>query len=108
MESFFWESSFLDEVEIKELLLRRYHTLAFIQEVDLFEFIDFVNLARKKDKEEKLYIQWCAMLPQFNQYVKFEEFMDMMTGSNIDMRPAEEIIKEIEELHAMKGGENGA
>lgn len=75
--------------------------------MDLFEFIELVNLAREKEREEKLFRQWCCMLPSMNKYIAFDEFVDLMTGRNIDMRPAEEIIAEIEELHAKKGMKNG-
>lgn len=103
MESFFLAGGSFDEIEIKELLLRRYHTLDFVEEFELLEFIEFINKAREKDLEDKLYMQWCAMLPQMNKYMPFKEFSDIMTGANIDTRPAEVIIKEIEDLHRKEG-----
>lgn len=75
--------------------------------MELDEFVRFINLAREKDFEDKLYQQWCAMLPQMNKYMAFGEFKDLMTGANIDMRPTEEIIAEIEALHEQKGGTDG-
>ncbi len=68
----------------------------------LIEFIEFVNLAREKDREDRLHRQWCAMLPSLNEYMSFDEFLDAMTGRNIDTRSNEEIIKELEELHGKK------
>lgn len=44
-------------------------------------------------------MQWCGMLPSLVKYMSFDEFYDQMTGANIDLRPTEEIIKELEELH---------
>lgn len=105
MESFFLTASQFDEIELKELLLKRYHTLEFIKDMGLIEFILFVNKAREKEKEERLYQQWCAMLPQMNKYMSFVDFSDMLTGKNIDMRPAEDIIKDIEEAHRKAGKE---
>jgi hypothetical protein len=105
VEGFFYTCCQVDTIELKELLLRRYHSLDFIEEMELIEFVEFVNLARNKENEDKLWQQWCAMLPQFLEYKTFESFKDDMTGANIDMRPADVIIKEIEELH--KGVSNG-
>ena len=58
MERFFLIGCQIDEIELKELLLRRYHTLTF--EMDFWEFVEFVNLAletEKKEKAERLYLE---------------------------------------------------
>lgn len=65
-------------------------------------FIPFYRQAKKKDLEERIYMQWCGMLPSLVKYMSFDEFYDQMTGANIDLRPTEEIIKELEELHHVK------
>lgn len=106
MEKFFLCGSFFEGVELKELLLRRYHSLDFVNDMELMEFLEFIQLAREKDLEERLYQQWCAMLPEFAEYIVFGEFKDMMTGKKVDMRPKEEIMEEIKTLHATKEGEN--
>lgn len=106
-KSFFLCGSFFEGVELKELLLRRYHSLDFVNDMELMEFLEFIQLAREKDLEERLYQQWCAMLPEFAEYIVFEEFKDMMTGKKVDMRPAEEIMDEIKTLHAKEGESNG-
>ncbi len=74
--------------------------------MDLAEFIEFVNLARKKEEEDRLHREWCAMYPRFKKHISFGEYVDMVTGRNIDTRPASVIMKEIEELHR-KEGERG-
>ena len=104
METFFLTGSCFDETELKELLLRRYHTLDFIKDLEIEEFIKFCNLAKKKEEEDRLHSQWCAMLPPFAKDIDVEEFRDIATGANIDMRPANEIIEEIEEIHRRKEG----
>ncbi len=63
------------------------------------EFSDFYKVAQEKEKEDKLYLQWCAMLPQMSKYMKFSDFYDHMTGRNIDTRSTEVILAEIEEIH---------
>lgn len=102
MEGFFQAGSFFDETELKELLLRRYHSLDFIKDFSPEGFIEFVCLAQKKEKEDRIYQQWCAMLPTFSRWIEFGEFREMMTGENIDLRPADEIINEIKTLHGME------
>lgn len=101
MERFFRIGCQIDEIEIKELLLRRYHSLDFIKEMQFDEFIDFLILAINNDKKEKTYLLYLAMLPtlmKVGKYMPFEEFYDSMTGANIDWRPADEIIKEAEQI----------
>jgi len=104
MARFFYACGFFDSVELKELILKRYHTLDFINDMDLSEFLEFVVLAKTKERDERIYMQWCAMLPSLSEYKTFDEFIDLITGANIDMRPTEVIIAEIESLH-QKGEE---
>lgn len=103
MEKFFLASSFFDEIELKELLIRRYGSLDFINEFELIEFCRFIAYAKEKEREDRYYMQWCAMIPQFREYISFDDFLDRITGRNIDMRPAEDIIAEIKQLHGLEG-----
>lgn len=103
MEGFFFTSSFYNGEELRELLLRRYHSTNFINEMNIIEFVDFMNVVREKEQEEQIFKQWCACMPPLNKYMGFDEFKEMMTGSYLDMRPTEEIITEIEELHKRAG-----
>ena len=108
MEGFFYTcGSFDSEAELRELLLRRYHSFNILNEMSIVEFAEFVIYAKLREKEERIYMQWCAMLPTLNKYMSFEQFRAMITGENVDMRPAEEIMDEIEELHRRKGGTDG-
>lgn len=57
---------------------------------------------------ERLYAQWLAYLPmliQANKFMSFSQFKDEMTGANIDMRPAEEILAEVEEIRKRLNGD---
>ena len=64
------------------------------------------RVAVKKEQEDRLHRQWCTYLPLMSQeaikYMSFGDYVDRVTGRNIDWRPAEEIIAEIEELHGRK------
>ena len=105
MEGFFYIGCQIDGIEVKELLLRRYHSLEFINSFELKEFCDFLILAIKKENREKIERQWLAMLPRIPKYIPFDEFYDMATGQNIDWRPVDEIIAEIDAKHEeMKHG----
>lgn len=67
------------------------------------KFIRFVVCAMEEDRKEQIRRQWTEMLPymslQYLKYVPFEEYYLNCTGANIDMRPTEDIIADIEETH---------
>lgn len=107
MAGFFRIGCQVDEIEIKELLLHRYHTLEFIQGMQIDEFAKFLTLAIENDKKEKAYMQYTALLPlmiRADKYMSFSTFYDEMTGANIDWRPANEILKEAEEIQRKQNG----
>ena len=41
------------------------------------------------------------------KYISFENYVEQCTGKNIDLRPAEDIIAELEEMHGVKLTEGG-
>lgn len=77
-------------------------------DLDVDTFLGLLKALPAREREDRAYQQWCAMLPymsmQMIEYVSFDEYLGRQTGQNIDMRPRDEIIKEIEELHK-RGGE---
>lgn len=99
MEGFFLCCSSFNEIELKELLLRRYHSLSFIDDMDLLEFVEFCNLARRKEDDDKLYLRWCIWICHTTEPCSFNEFADKITGRNIDTRSTDEIIAEINAAH---------
>lgn len=72
------------------------------------DFCDFVEYANEKEKEERYKAEWNALYPfmisKLIKYVSFKEYVEICTGANIDTRPADEIIAEIEELHRSTKG----
>lgn len=76
--------------------------------MDLDEFAEFVLFAKENEKKEHHRAQWTAMLPFMSmgilKYKPFEEYEEEVSGKNIDLRPANEIMKEINDLHSKKGG----
>lgn len=75
--------------------------------MDVETFVEMVQIAMEKEQEELAHRQWCAMLPFMSmgmlKYTSFQEYFEKLSGKNVDLRPASEIIAEIEELH-QKGG----
>lgn len=58
-------------------------------------------------QNERLYAQWLVYLPmliQANKFMSFSQFRDEITGANLDMRPAEEILAEVEEIKVKLNG----
>ena len=107
MEGFFYIGSQVDEVRIKDLLLSRYGT--YNLELDVMDFCEIVMLAiEEKNKAEKRQ-EWLALLPLMvtaGKYKSFEEYYDLASGKGIDLRPADEIIAEIDAAHE-RSKENG-
>lgn len=76
--------------------------------MDISDLSDFIKLAKEKEDAELIRSEWLSLLPSMFagivKYVSYEEYLDRRTGKNLDLRPAEEIIAEIMELHGMEGG----
>ncbi len=67
------------------------------------EYIEFIVLAIKKEREDEIRGLYHALIPVLGmrgKFMTFEEFYDKMTGADLDLRPAEEILKEAEEIQA--------
>jgi hypothetical protein len=102
VEEFFYIGCQIDEVELMDLILRRYHTLDFIKELTVEGFCKIILKAIEGEDKENHRQEWLALLPTMithGKYVSFKEYYDKVTGKNIDMRPAEEIIAEIDRAH---------
>lgn len=100
MENFFYIGSQLDEVKIKDLLLSRYGT--FNLELELMDFCEIVMLAIEEKKRAEKREEWLALLPLMvtaGKYKSFEEYYDLASGKGIDLRPAEDIMADIDAAH---------
>ena len=75
--------------------------MSFINDMTMDEFSKFLILAIEKEKKDGIERQYLALLPSFvltGKFMTFEAFYDKVTGANIDMRPADEILKESEKI----------
>lgn len=106
MAEFFYVAKETTNAEVIEFLLRRYSNIDYILNMDVEMFLDFLKVAKEKETEERLHAQWVTMLPAMSKqelkYIPFSDYVDQCTGRNIDRRPAEEIIAELEALHGTK------
>ena len=103
MEEFFYISSRLDEVKLKDLLLRRYHQIDFIKEMELEDALELINLALEDELRKEKRQEWLHLLPLMitaDKYMDFESYYDKVTGRGIDLRSTEDIIAEIDAKHA--------
>ena len=102
MEEFFYISIQIDEIKLKDLLLRRYHQIDFIKDMELGDLLELINLVLEEEKREEKRQEWLHLLPLMitrDKYMAFNDYYDMATGKNIDMRPTEVILAEIDAAH---------
>ena len=100
MEKFFRTCSGIDEEEIIDLLLHRYGNLEYIMQSDIETAERIIAKAREKENENRYFLQWVVQLPNMSKenFVSFEDYVDKVTGRNIDNRPVYECMAEIEEI----------
>ena len=100
MEKFFRLCAHNDYEEIIDLLLHRYGNLEYIMQSDIETAERIIAKAREKENENRYFLQWVVQLPNMSKenFVSFEEYVDKVTGRNIDTRPVFECMAEIEEI----------
>ena len=106
MEKFFLIGCQIEEVKLIELVLRRYHTLDALKVLDVEQTIKLLLLAIESETKEKYREEWLHLLPVMvfaKHYMTFDQYYETCTGQNIDTRPVEEIIEEIDRKHAEAG-----
>lgn len=103
MEKFFYIGCQIDEIKLLDLVLRRYHTLDCLKVLDINQFAKLILEAIEQETKEKFREEWLHLLPCMvfsNHYMTFDDYYNTVTGSNIDTRPVDEIIAEIDRKHA--------
>lgn len=103
METFFRVGCQIDEVKLIDLVLRRYHTLDVLKVLDIDQVLRLLLMAIEDEQKERYREEWLHLIPAMvfaQHYMTFEEFYNTCTGANIDNRPVDEIIAEIDRKHA--------
>lgn len=94
-------SRYLEEAPLLDLLLRRYGSIEYVLGLDADVSAPLILYAERQERDDQIRRQWTALLPLMSVTgidMSFEEYRDQVTGSNIDMRPASEILAEIAEI----------
>lgn len=69
-------------------------------EVESFEAV--LKKAEREEKRSEAHRQWTALLPLMNtktiKYESFEDYFARQNGENLDLRPSNEIIDEVNEI----------
>lgn len=86
------------------MILHRYHDIDYFLALPINDGVALANKAIEKETEERIFAQWAAQLPVMaltGEAVSFADYRDRMTGANIDKRPTDVIIAEIDEIEKM-------
>lgn len=104
MEEFFRIGCQVDEIKLMDLVMRRYHSLDCMKWLSVEQFARLILLALESEIKDHKRQEWCALLPMMclpgSKYLSFEEYFDLVTGKNVDMRPVDVIMEEIDRKHA--------
>lgn len=77
--------------------------------LDFRRGLELIHKAEEQEKEARIFQQWVAQLPAMalaGESVSYQDYKDRVTLANVDLRPTEEIMAELDEIEAqMNGGE---
>lgn len=78
--------------------MRKYNNIDRIMELDFPDAVNFIVLAKNKELEERLFMQWVVQLPWMSTkddtYISFEDYRDRITGADICTKSRVEIMVE--------------
>jgi len=100
---FFQISAAVDEITIYDTLYHRYGSIPSVEGGLLLRLI---KKAIIEDRRDEIREQWVALLPHMDKetYISFDAYYDRCTGRNIDRRPTEDILSEVEEIRRTING----
>ena len=70
-------------------------------QTDLSVGLPLIAKAREKQQEDRLFQQWVVQLPLMaftGEFTSFQDYKTRATGANLDLRPTEEILAELNEI----------
>ena len=96
------------EAELIDSFAERYGwTVSEISELDTDVAYELFAEIRTKKREERAWEQWLELLPHMvlkrMNFIEFEDFKNRISGSDIDIRPIEEIMKDVNEVRRYIG-----
>lgn len=92
-----------------DLLLSRYSNMDFVMNLEVDDFIDLVEKAMEKKRDEDFFAVWRGLVPHMNQdnFISFEEYKGQLLSSQRrtkyvppkeDKRTDEEILSDAEDI----------
>lgn len=76
-------------------------------ELDLETGLQLIRKAKDQEREARIFQQWVAQLPIMSiggDIISFDDYRDRVTGANIDFRPTEDILQELEDVESQFEG----
>ena len=103
MERFFSLARGRSEAELIDLIAERYGwTIEQIMEIDARRFTEILVLAINERTKKRAYLEWLVITPlmclKWLKFISFEDYLNRVTGQNIDLRPDAEILAEAEAI----------
>lgn len=78
--------------------MRKYSNIDRIMELDFPDAVNFIVLAKSKELEERLFIQWVVQLPwmstEDDTYISFDDYKNKVTGADVCTKSRAEIMAE--------------
>lgn len=114
MEIFFQESNSIDVIVVEELLLRKYHNIDYIMNMEVENGVAFIKKAFEKEDEDKMWARYLVDYQNMNEdsFMTFNEYKELLTTPPMPIKPlhqakreAEIKVEQIINLTLMKGGE---
>lgn len=80
--------------------MSRYNDIYFVMSLPIDDGGDLILQAINQREEKKVWEMWISCLPHMEKekFIPFDEFLDKCRPRQISQRPAEEILKEAEEI----------
>lgn len=89
-----------------DLILTRYGDIRALYDLPVWLGVDLVFKAHEEVLRERIRDEWVTLLPWMQaghlKLIQFDDYFDQRTGRNVDRRPADQIIAELEELHGRR------
>lgn len=93
------------------MLLHRYSDINYILNLDINTGCALIIKAREEKRDERIFRQWAAQLSSMaliGETMSFEAYKERVTGANIDTRPTNQILAELDEVEKLftEGGQS--
>jgi hypothetical protein len=92
------------------LLLRRYHSLDYVNNLYWAEGIEFINMALNKESEQKEWEMWLTLYPNMDKktFISFEKFKSKKQIKTVAKKQSttEDILAKAEELRLIHQGKH--